>query len=59
MELDETKIYDVIDREGEAHFETILSSMSMPQNKLLGLLTGLEIRGKIKRISGNKYIRLN
>ena len=51
--------YDVIDREGEAHFETILSSMSMPQNKLLGLLTGLEIRGKIKRISGNKYIRLN
>ena len=56
--VEEALIYAVLDNIEEAHFDFILIKTGIPQKKLMGILTGLEIKGKIKRMPGNKYIRL-
>ena len=55
---EEAKIFAVLDDVQEAHFDYIASKTEIPSRKLLTILTGLEISKKVKKMAGNKYVKI-
>lgn len=56
---EEAKIFAILEDNEQAHFDYIVEKTGIESKKLLGMLTGLEIRKKIKRIPGNYFIKLD
>lgn len=55
---EESIIFDILDDVQEAHFDYIVLKSGIPSRKLLSILTGLEIRKKVKKMAGNKYVKI-
>jgi len=56
ISFDEKRVLDVLQRD-EVHIDDIMEQIKMPIPKLATLLTGMEMRGIIKKAPGNKYCR--
>ena len=55
---EESLIFAILDDVQEAHFDYLVLKTGIASRKLLSILTGLEIRKKIKKMAGNKYVRI-
>ena len=58
VSIDEAKIFAILDNIDTAHFDFIVVKTGLEPRRLLGLLTGLEIKGKVKKIPGNRFMKI-
>lgn len=56
---EERPIMEYLTEKGEAHIEEIAKATNMPTYLLSGVLSGLEVKGYVARLGGNRYAIVN
>lgn len=56
---EEKKIYGMLCNEDKLHIEVVAENLGMNLSDLLGILTGLELKGMIKQLAGKFYCKAN